>query len=287
MEFRDHIRGALSPLVPQPTGVEPKIVPLDGIRAVVFDIYGTLLISDAGEICSGTESRRIAAMGQVIDDTGLDLKVKALLRCYDDQIERALQSGREEGIDFPEVEIREVWRKIFLQQPVDPISDERLEEIAIAYECISNPVWPMPGARCVIERLRSAGLTLGIVSNAQFYTPLVMESLFETALSDLGFSEDWTVYSFRTGQGKPSPAIYEEMKMRAGNAGVLPEEILYVGNDMIKDVEPAAAVGFNTCLFAGDARSLRLGNGWIDDAKNIADVIVTSLDQIPDLFEVK
>lgn len=145
----------------------------------------------------------------------------------------------------------------------------------------------MPGGQRVLEQLHSAGLRLGIISNAQFYTPLVVESLFETTLSDMGFAGDWTVLSYRLRQGKPSTAIYEEMKKQAGNAGIVPKEILYVGNDMIKDVEPAAAVGFRTCLFAGDARSLRLGGGSIEEAGNVADAIVTDLDQIPELLKAK
>ncbi len=50
MDHRGYIRDVSRPLVPKPTGVEPKIALLDGVRAVVFDIYGTLVISDAGEI---------------------------------------------------------------------------------------------------------------------------------------------------------------------------------------------------------------------------------------------
>lgn len=35
-------------------------------------------------------------------------------------------------------------------------------------------------------------------------------------------------------------------------------EALYVGNDMLNDILPANREGFQTCLFAGDRRSLRL-----------------------------
>ena len=43
--------------------------------------------------------------------------------------------------------------------------------------------------------------------------------------------------------------------------GIVGDEVLYVGNDMLNDVMPAASVGFRTALCAGDARSLRLREG--------------------------
>ena len=52
-------------------------------------------------------------MERVIEEFGWDLNASLLLQAYDAQIESALQSGREKGIDFPEVEIREIWRDIF------------------------------------------------------------------------------------------------------------------------------------------------------------------------------
>jgi len=42
------VRESLRPLPVAPTGLSPKLPRLDGIRAVVFDLYGTLLVSAAG-----------------------------------------------------------------------------------------------------------------------------------------------------------------------------------------------------------------------------------------------
>ena len=41
---------------PLPTGVEPSFTELPDIRAVLFDVYGTLLISPAGEVGTAEES---------------------------------------------------------------------------------------------------------------------------------------------------------------------------------------------------------------------------------------
>jgi putative hydrolase of the HAD superfamily len=53
-----------------------------------------------------------------------------------------------------------------------------------------------------------------------------------------------------------------------------------VGNDMLNDIYPAKKLGFQTALFAGDARSLRLRT---DDprCRNLsADLILTDLEQL-------
>jgi putative hydrolase of the HAD superfamily len=56
--------------------------------------------------------------------------------------------------------------------------------------------------------------------------------------------------------------------------------VLYVGNDMRNDIVPAASVGFNTALFAGDQRSLRLRESDADCRNVTPDVIVTDLRQL-------
>ena len=44
------IRDLSTPLDPQPTDYPEQLPELEGIRAVIFDIYGTLLISGTGDI---------------------------------------------------------------------------------------------------------------------------------------------------------------------------------------------------------------------------------------------
>src|SRR5690606_5884506 len=53
---REEIIARLEPRHPLPTGWMPRLKPLPGIRAVIFDIYGTLLISAAGDSVGDDES---------------------------------------------------------------------------------------------------------------------------------------------------------------------------------------------------------------------------------------
>ena len=58
------------------------------------------------------------------------------------------------------------------------------------------------------------------------------------------------------------------------------KEVLFIGNNMLKDVYPAQAAGFLTGLFAGDVRSLRWREN--DDRCNgiSPDIVITELNQL-------
>lgn len=85
-----------------------------------------------------------------------------------------------------------------------------------------------------LERLRSAGLTLGIVSN--------FEEWLERLLDRLGVRElfDVRVISGIEGLEKPDPRIF---RMAMERAGVEPVRSVYVGDNPEFDVDPARAVG--------------------------------------------
>ena len=47
------MRESLKEMRPLPTGVVPQMERITGIRAVIFDLYGTLFISQTGDIAAG------------------------------------------------------------------------------------------------------------------------------------------------------------------------------------------------------------------------------------------
>ena len=119
----------------------------------------------------------------------------------------------------------------------------------------------MPGAEETLGILRDRGIRLGLISNAQFFTPLLFEAFFGGTPEALGFDPELLIYSFELGEGKPSPALFAPAVRRLLALGIKPENALYVGNDMLNDIFAAARAGFKTALFAGDRRSLRLREG--------------------------
>ncbi|QDU41061.1 Phosphoglycolate phosphatase [Maioricimonas rarisocia] len=282
-------RSRTSPLEAVPTEESPRTEPLDDIRAVLFDIYGTLVISGSGDVgTSGTESQPDAFLA-TLESVGLEHRIAGAdgVAGFEQAIRDTHVEAKGAGIEFPEVEIREIWRLMLNRfeeagqlSGSSDLTDEQIARLAIEYEVRTNPVWPMPGARDCLATLRERGLKLGIVSNAQFYTPLMLEAFFDAPPEQLGIEPDLCYWSYRHREAKPSRKLYELACDGLADMGISPAQVLYVGNDMLKDVWPAQAVGFRTALFAGDARSLRKR----EDDERIRgvdpDLVVTELTQI-------
>jgi len=250
------------PLTPQPTDAIAKLRKLPGVRYLVWDIYGTLLISASGSTERKTSRERLLRSLLKSDD----LPPFSLEVHLENLIAQEHARSRKNGISFPEIEIREIWQRFFESLSLAPPPD--LAEFALRYELLTNPIWPMPGA---LEAM-SHPATRGVISNAQFYTPLLLKS-FELPRPPRA------IYSFEHRTAKPgSPLFHQFLK-----DGPAPEEILYIGNDRLKDIAPAHEVGMRTAIFAGDRHSFRPR----PERKDLPepDAVVTSLAQIPSLLD--
>jgi putative hydrolase of the HAD superfamily len=248
-----------------PEDASPRLPRLAGVRAVVFDVYGTLFSSGVGDIGLATEENRDTALRTTLTENGLRLMPRAQAERLDDLLHSIIHSHQDkrrlQGTEYPEVEIRAVW-KDFIQILLDrhflesgkPID---IEALVIDYESRINPTQPMPGLSDTLTQLRQFG-PLSIISNAQFYTPLLFEAFLGQSNEELGFCCACNVWSYTELEGKPSRRLYELAAQKlAAHHNLLPEACLYVGNDMRNDIWPAKEVGFRTALFAGDQLSLR------------------------------
>jgi putative hydrolase of the HAD superfamily len=291
--LRARIRALSVPLQPRRTALEALVDPLPGIRAILFDVYGTLVISASGDIGLAGEQDEAAALRAAWTEAGIEAPPGTGPRSLGDAIRRAHVRRREAGVEFPEVDIRAIWCEL-LGSPhagapftgragasgpaPDPAAVERL---AVEYECRVNPVWPMPGLGQLLAGIRERGLVLGIVSNAQFYTPLMLEAFLGRGLHELGFDPACCAFSYRLLEAKPSTRIYREaLAGLRREHGIAPEAVLYVGNDIRNDIWPASRVGCRTALFAGDERSLRLRRADPRCAGVQPERVVTDLRQV-------
>ncbi|MGJ3244162.1 MAG: HAD family hydrolase [Opitutales bacterium] len=287
-DLHRRVRQQSSRMDPNPTDQAPFLRSLHGIRALAFDVYGTLVVSAAGDIGLLDPGDRETTIRETIRA----VFPEASLPPEADSIDSAWKAGvnrehnrlrREGGIAFPEVDVREIWADIvqpLVGSTVTPDSPQ-IADLALRFELEVNPVWGMPGWHSVLQAAQAAGLPVGIASNAQFYTPIMLEALATTPMTDLGIDPACSVWSYRERIAKPSESLYRKLARRFRRGHRLePGEILYIGNDMRNDVAPAAAVGFQTALFAGDARSLRLREGDPLVGQTRPDVILTGLDQL-------
>ncbi|MBN2163442.1 MAG: HAD family hydrolase [Pontiellaceae bacterium] len=289
--LEDIVTERCSLLEPIATGVNPELSKLPGIRAILFDVYGTLLISGSGDVGTATATDTAEALTQALGDAHFqgDLaqageRGKCILKA---EVQEWHHASRTAGIEHPEVDIAAIWKRVVrrlrsehLLEPAS-IDIEPIRQLGMEYECRVNPTWPMPGCRGTTQALKNRGYVLGIVSNAQFYTPLLFSAFFGQTVEKLGFDPDCCIWSFKELEGKPSDQLFP----KAGaallkNHGIALSETLYVGNDMLNDIYTAKKAGCRTALFAGDRRSLRMRDQDERCMNLRPDAVITELKQI-------
>lgn len=280
-DLLERIRALSHPLEPRPTDLAPRVQRLPDIRAVLFDVYGTLFISASGDIAAGELDEDTRVFEAALHEAGLSgLATEGAIPGPEAMIEAIRTSharSRERGIEYPEVDILAIWREV-LSGLAGAVPEQALRVLAVEYECRVNAVWPMPGADQTLKTLAERGLSLGIVSNAQFYTPLMFQALLGASPTELGFAPEHCAWSYEGGVAKPATRLFQRvLGPLVEHHGIAPSQVLYVGNDRLKDIWPAASLGCRTALFAGDRRSLRLREGDGRCAAAEPDLIITDL----------
>jgi putative hydrolase of the HAD superfamily len=291
----------LEELKPIPTAEKPRLKKLDDIKAVIFDIYGTLLVSSSGDInqaeISGNNLKRALREADFrFTDPNLekdDKVVANLLATFVKLIHQHQDQHRESGIPFPEVDIRDVWKDLIDYATKNnilkagPQSD--LIKLTFIFELLSNKVCPMPDMKKTIAYFHDTGYPLGIISNAQFYTPIMMNYFLTEKVEDAEtitfFDPDLTVFSYKLLRAKPDTSIFEPMlKNLKLKYNISPEQAVFIGNDLYKDIYTASKSGMKTIFFAGDERSLRLRNDQ-EEVKGLKpDAVITNLEQLKQII---
>jgi len=253
MNYQEIIRKHQRELQHVASGMEKKGKLKNEVKAVFFDIYGTLFISESGDISEGNYSQsQYQQLKDLLSRYSVSLEPAEVSTRFKQEVVKKHSELKEQGIDYPEVKYPEIWEKIF------DWPERQLKEFAVEWEVVVNPVCPMPHLSEILQYLTGQKMVLGIISNAQFFTPYLFEAYLGKSLEDLGFDSENLFYSYQRNVAKPSIILYQYAKERLGFLGIEPQQALYIGNDQLKDIYPAQKAGFQTCLFAGDQRSLRL-----------------------------
>jgi putative hydrolase of the HAD superfamily len=278
MANEDLIRDYLSPMSPLPTSLTPGGSLIGKIQCIFFDIYGTLFISGSGDISVAKNSSPLSQqLAHLTHKYDIAKTPQALVAELHEAIETRHRQQRNNGIDYPEIKIDEIWQQILAIEDI-----HRVRKFAVEYELIVNPVYPMPNLEALLKACRQQSLAMGIISNAQFFTPLLFEWFLNARMEQLGFDSDLIFLSYQLGYAKPSTALFKMAASAIDAKGLNTNAALFVGNDMLNDIYPAHHFGFQTALFAGDARSLRLRRDESRCRDLTADLILTDLGQLID-----
>jgi putative hydrolase of the HAD superfamily len=279
MPYEELIKRYSKPLDTIPTSLSMEGAPRESVKAVLFDVYGTLFISKAGDIgfAKKEAEKNVGEINDLLLRYGVEESPDILLAGFFDEIEGEKEELRRGGVDYPEVVIEEIWKRVLKTDDT-----ERARRFSIEYELIVNPVYPMPNLRELLFTCRDRHIPMGIVSNAQFYTPYLFSALLDGKPETLGFEKTLLFFSYKFGYGKPSLDFFGMAARELEKIGVSRENVLYIGNDILKDIYPAGTTGFQTALFAGDGRSLNLRSDDDRCGGIVPDIVITDLLQILD-----
>jgi putative hydrolase of the HAD superfamily len=278
---------------------------LTGIRAVIFDIYGTLVNYWRPGLDDAEQRPHIfrAAFREVADRFGFtpflvemnpeEEPEKTLYDLYHGLIALGNEKAVKKSIAFPEVKVEEIWGLILLmlkRRGYDATmflpgqADDLPRYCAFCYNFYSLGRELYPGVVESLRTLKQNNLVLGIVSNAQFTAPIDL-TLFIRDQSKGGyedllevFDDDLCFFSYEYGVAKPNTLLLERLYDALYEYQILPEQTVFIGNDLTLDIEPAAKAGMRTALFTGDTSS-----AYFHDKKGVVvpDIVFQSWDELP------
>ena len=128
--------------------------------------------------------------------------------------------------------------------------------------------------RGVLEKLASAGFTLGLVTNFYGNLKLVLDEFKLTPLFK------FVIESYEFKKTKPDPAIFQAA---LAAAGVPAEECIFIGDSADEDIKPAIELGMQA--FQVQAKNGRHKNDYRQTRAPNATYLLSELTALPDLVQ--
>lgn len=212
------------------------------IRAVILDIYGTLLDIEPPNCDVQTkwsEFWRSHARGSPrLTPGGFEAECDRVIAS-----QHALAQAR--GIAYPEVYWPDVVGVVLPELVQLPEAD--LSELRFFYPPMSHKTHLMEGAAEALAFLWRRGVMLGLASNCQPFSLRDLDSALASAgLSLESFDARLRFLSFEHGFSKPNPHAFQILSARLALLGFRPFETMMVGDSLEADIQPARAMGWKT-----------------------------------------
>jgi putative hydrolase of the HAD superfamily len=196
-----------------------------GMKAVVFDFFGTLTPVSPGEVWAGNAAKLAAVLG---------VGAEPLLQLLDDSFPERIT-----GVLGDE---RQTMQALAGRLGVSLTGEQLAEAIAVRRSVQEAMFTLRPEALGVIERLRSAGLKTGLVSDCTSELPDAWARLPLAALIDA------PVFSCIEGTRKPDPRLFRKV---AADLATAPASCVYIGDGGGQELTGASALGMRAVLLAG------------------------------------
>jgi FMN phosphatase YigB (HAD superfamily) len=294
------------PAPPQATPVKarPHLQRLPEVRAVLWNVYGTLLAIPQGELLF--EHPQAFIMSNALDKTIQEFKMwgsmsrkpgqpSEYMQSVYKQILTEQQSIRGGGERFPDVQSERVWEAILkrlLQKDYKFDAsffgslNEYSRKIAYFFHASLQGTACYPGAGEALRHVHDSGLAQGLLADGQCFTPVQLQrglAAQQGPALDEVLTEGLVVLSCVVRGRKPSERLFRQAVAALNERGLSTNEVLHVGSRIQQDLVPARRLGMRTALFAGDKASLQFTPEQLKEPASRPDVLLTELDQITEV----
>jgi FMN phosphatase YigB (HAD superfamily) len=291
-----------APPTADPPRAKPHIKPLPEVRAVMWNVYGTLLAVPGGELWFTHPDKFV--MEVALDKTVQEFKMWASMsrkpgqpgdylaqmygKVLDEQ--RTIPGG---GERFPEVQSERVWEAVIkklLQKDYRfdagffGALNELSQKVAYFFHASLQGTACYDGAAAALGAVKAAGLAQGLLADGQCFTRVQLQRSISRQAGDAKLDDlldaDLCVLSCDQRGKKPSERLFKHALSALNQRGIAPGQVLHVASRMQQDIIPARRLGMRTALFAGDRAAVQAAPEQLKDPNTRPDVMLTELGQI-------
>ncbi len=292
---------------PAPPKARPHLPPLPGIRAVLWNVYGTLLCISEGELKFEVDNNFITEVA--IDKTIHEFKMwnamsrkpgqpAAYMREIYQKVLNELRLAPTAGERHPEIQAERIWENIIKKLFQKEYSfdagfygslNDYSRKIAYFFHASLQGTACHPGAAEALRSVAERGIEQGLLADGQCFTTVQLQRGLQR--QEDGFdlnaviplAQRWISCDHRC--RKPSENLFKLALRALRERGIEPHEALHVGSHLARDIAPAKKAGMRTALFAGDRASLAATPEQLKDAQQRPDLLLTELTQIAKIIE--
>jgi FMN phosphatase YigB (HAD superfamily) len=240
------------------------------IRAVIFDVYATLLEvrpppADA-ELRWKKLFEELLSLPPPFSRTDFAARVGQVIATRHAE-------AKARGIAWPEI----LWPEVLVEvlPALKKLAPAEFKQFIARQMALGRTLRLASGAAACLRMLRTARSVLGIASNAQAYTLDELDlALGAESLHLDVFDPELCFWSFQNGFSKPDPHVFRILTTRLQQHGIRVEETLMVGDRLDNDIEPARKFGWQAWQITkpgepGDG-------GWTELRNHLENVVVRS-----------
>ncbi|HKB05612.1 MAG TPA: HAD family hydrolase [Gemmataceae bacterium] len=289
---------------PEPPRVKPSVRPIEGVRAVLWTAYGTLLAIPEGELKFQVSNDLL--MNVALDKTIHEFKMWGSMSRKPGQPSEYMREIYKKALDeqrlapaadkYPEILSEKVWegiiKKLFQKEYQFDAGfygslNDYARKVAYFFHASLQGTGGYANAAVALRGLAASGITQGLLADGQMFTPVQLARGLtgqdEGARLDELVPAENRVLSCQHRARKPSNALFEAAVEAMAARGIEPGEILHVGSSLARDIAPAKKWGMRAALFAGDRVSLAATPDQLKDPQLRPDALLTDLGQVSQL----